>query len=100
MQRGFTAIGVMAAVVMLAAGGSSTGTVSGSGSGVNSASEGATQRGGTLRILGQAQIFNLDTVSAYYTVSNTLERMFTRQLFSYPDPTGASTPPPVVPDIA
>jgi len=51
-------------------------------------------------MLGQSDIFNLDTVSAYYTVSNTLERMFTRQLFSYPDPTGASTPPPVVPDIA
>ncbi|HUC26193.1 MAG TPA: ABC transporter substrate-binding protein [Streptosporangiaceae bacterium] len=100
MQRGFTAIGVMAAAVMLAAGCSSTGTVSGSGSGVNSASAGTPQRGGTLTMLGQSDIFNLDTVSAYYTVSNTLERMFTRQLFSYPDPTGASTPPPVVPDIA
>ena len=99
MQRGFTAIGVMAAAVMLAAGCSSTGTVSGLGSG-NSASAGTPQRGGTLTMLGQSDIFNLDTVSAYYTVSNTLERMFTRQLFSYPDPTGASTPPPVVPDIA
>ncbi|HXB49460.1 MAG TPA: ABC transporter substrate-binding protein [Streptosporangiaceae bacterium] len=100
MQRGLTAIGVMAAAVVLAAGCSSTGTVSGPGSGVNSASGGTPQRGGTLTMLGQSDIFNLDTVSAYYTVSNTLERMFTRQLFSYPDPTGASTPPPVVPDIA
>jgi ABC-type transport system substrate-binding protein len=100
MQRGLTAIGVMAAAVVLAAGCSSTGTVSGPGSGVNSASGGTPQRGGTLTMLGQSDIFNLDTVSAYYTVSNTLERMFTRQLFSYPDPTGASTPPPVVPDMA
>jgi ABC-type transport system substrate-binding protein len=51
-------------------------------------------------MLGQSDIFNLDTVSAYYTVSSMLERMFTRQLFTYGDPTGAATPPPVVPDIA
>ena len=58
------------------------------------------QRGGTLTMLGQSDIFNLDTVSAYYTVSSMLERMFTRQLFSYGVPTGAATPPPVVPDVA
>jgi peptide/nickel transport system substrate-binding protein len=51
-------------------------------------------------MLGQSDIFNLDTVSAYYTVSSMLERMFTRQLFTYGVPNGSSTPPPVVPDIA
>jgi peptide/nickel transport system substrate-binding protein len=41
------------------------------------------QRGGTLKILGSSDIFNLDTTSAYYTVSNILERSFTRQLLGY-----------------
>ena len=45
----------------------------------------APQRGGTLKLLGTSDIFNLDTVSAYYTVSNLLERAFTRQLVSYPN---------------
>ena len=60
-------------------------------SGQRAAPAGAPQRGGTLTMLGQSDIFNLDTVSAYYTVSNMLERMFTRQLFSYGDPTGTAT---------
>ena len=42
-------------------------------------------KGGTLKLLGTSDIFNLDTVSAYYTVSNLLERAFTRQLVSYPN---------------
>jgi peptide/nickel transport system substrate-binding protein len=41
------------------------------------------QKGGTLKILGSSDIFNLDTTSAYYTVSNILERAFTRQLLGY-----------------
>ena len=32
------------------------------------------KRGGTLKLLGTSDIFNIDTVSAYYTVSNLLER--------------------------
>jgi ABC-type transport system substrate-binding protein len=40
-------------------------------------------RGGTLKLLGTSDIFNIDTVSAYYTVSNLLERAWTRQLVSY-----------------
>ncbi len=88
----------IAVITMLAAGCSSSGTVSSQPSG--SGSQGTPQRGGTLVMLGQSDIFNLDTVSAYYTVSSMLERMFTRQLFSYGVPTGAATPPPVVPDIA
>ncbi|HMH94646.1 MAG TPA: ABC transporter substrate-binding protein [Streptosporangiaceae bacterium] len=97
-RRWKTASAVLAAAAFLAAGCSSGGTVSGTSG--QPAAGGAPQRGGTLSMLGQSDIFNLDTVSAYYTVSNTLERMFTRQLFSYGDPTGATTPPPVVPDIA
>ena len=100
MRRRLQAVGAaIAATAMLVAG--CSGTVStGSGSSSGSSSGTTPQRGGTLTMLGQSDIFNLDTVSAYYTVSNMLERMFTRQLFSYGDPTGSATPPPVVPDIA
>ena len=100
-RRWRAASAVLAATAFLAA--ACTGTVnpSSSGSGGGSSSSGnQPHRGGTLTLLGQSDIFNLDTVSAYYTVSNMLERMFTRQLFTYGDPTGSSTPPPVVPDIA
>ena len=45
----------------------------------------APAKGGTLKLLGTSDIFNLDTVSAYYTVSSLLERAFTRQLVSYPN---------------
>jgi peptide/nickel transport system substrate-binding protein len=103
MQRRFkAACAAAAATAILVAGCSSTGTVTGQPGtgGGGSGSPGKPQRGGTLTMLGQSDIFNLDTVSAYYTVSSMLERMFTRQLFSYGDPTGTAATPPVVPDIA
>jgi peptide/nickel transport system substrate-binding protein len=40
-------------------------------------------QGGELKLLGTSDVFNIDTVSAYYTVSNLLERAWTRQLVSY-----------------
>ena len=91
------AVAAIAAITILAAG-CSSGTLSSQPGG--SGGQGTPQRGGTLVMLGQSDIFNLDTVSAYYTVSSMLERMFTRQLFTYGVPTGAAAPPPVVPDIA
>ena len=48
----------------------------------------------------QSDIFNLDTVSAYYTVSNLLERTFTRQLVSYRTPRRSPRSIKLVPDIA
>ncbi len=91
-RRWRAASAVLAATAFLAA--ACTGTVSpsstGSGGG-GSSSGNQPHRGGTLTMLGQSDIFNLDTVSAYYTVSSMLERMFTRQLFSYGDPTGSAT---------
>ncbi|HEV7566312.1 MAG TPA: ABC transporter substrate-binding protein [Microbacteriaceae bacterium] len=52
--------------------------------GARDSARGATpKKGGTLRLLGTSDIFNLDTVNAYYTVSSLLERTFTRQLVSY-----------------
>ena len=92
-----SAVAAIAAITILAAG-CSSGTLSSQPGG--SGGQGTPQRGGTLVMLGQSDIFNLDTVSAYYTVSSMLERMFTRQLFSYGNPTGGATPPPVVPDVA
>lgn len=57
-------------------------------------------RGGTLIMLGQSDIFNLDPVSAYYTVSTLLERMFARQPFTYPSVASWNGQITVVPDIA
>jgi hypothetical protein len=82
-----SAVAAIVAITILAAG-CSSGTLSSQSGG--SGGQGTPQRGGTLVMLGQSDIFNLDTVSAYYTVSSMLERMFTRQLFSYGVPTGAA----------
>src|SRR5262249_62192123 len=61
-------------------------TVSLASAGVRSgAKSNAPVKGGTLVLLGQSDIFNLDTTSGYYTVDNILERSFTRQLVSYPN---------------
>ncbi|MDP9256972.1 MAG: ABC transporter substrate-binding protein [Actinomycetota bacterium] len=57
-------------------------------------------KGGTLKLLGTSDIFNLDTVSAYYTVSSLLERAFTRQLVSYPNAATFPASIKIVPDIA
>ena len=57
-------------------------------------------KGGTLKLLGTSDIFNLDTVSAYYTVSSLLERTFARQLVSYPNAATFPASIKIVPDIA
>ena len=72
----------------------------GSSTGSSSTSSQTPTNGGTLKLLGSSDVDHLDTASAYYTASYTLERAFTRQLFSYPastDQTKAITP---VPDLA
>jgi peptide/nickel transport system substrate-binding protein len=51
-------------------------------------------------MLGQSDIFNLDPVSAYYTVSSMLERMWTRQLFSYRNVSNWTEQTTPVPDVA
>jgi peptide/nickel transport system substrate-binding protein len=58
------------------------------------------QKGGTLRLLGQSDIFNLDTTSGYYTVDNILERAFTRQLLSYRAVADFAQSIRLVPDVA
>ncbi|HEY3200191.1 MAG TPA: ABC transporter substrate-binding protein, partial [Actinomycetes bacterium] len=84
---------LVALALGVAACGSSTGSSS------TTSSQTPTQ-GGTLKLLGSSDVDHLDTASAYYTASYTLERAFTRQLFGYPasaDQTKAITP---VPDLA
>jgi ABC-type transport system substrate-binding protein len=58
------------------------------------------QRGGTLRLLGTSDIFNLDTTSGYYTVLNIIARGFTRQLVSFPSSPDFLKEIQVAPDIA
>ena len=57
-------------------------------------------KGGTLKMLGTSDIFNLDTTSAYYTVSNILERSFTRQLLGYRNTPSFLDPIKLTPDVA
>jgi ABC-type transport system substrate-binding protein len=56
--------------------------------------------GGTLRLLGADDVFNLDTTSAYYTVGYVLERAFTRQLLGYRDLPSFPQSIQLAPDIA
>jgi ABC-type transport system substrate-binding protein len=57
-------------------------------------------RGGTLRLLGQSDIFNLDTTSGYYTVVFLLYRAFARQLLTYPNAASFQDQIRLAPDIA
>jgi ABC-type transport system substrate-binding protein len=95
LRRGHAVAAGLLAVVTVLATSCSTAT-----SGGVTSSSGSPQRGGTLVILGQSDIFNLDPVSAYYTVSVTLERMFTRQLFTYPAAASFAGQLVLVPDVA
>jgi peptide/nickel transport system substrate-binding protein len=58
------------------------------------------QRGGTLSLLGQSDIFNLDTTSGYYTVNWILYRAYARQLVSYPNSPSFKTQIKLVADAA
>ncbi len=56
--------------------------------------------GGTLKLVGQGDVDNLDTADGYYTATYTVERAFTRQLYTYlTTPTLAGQVAPV-PDLA
>jgi peptide/nickel transport system substrate-binding protein len=94
-RRPLALASLMVVVALLAAGcgGQSSGGTTASGAG-------SPQIGGTLKLLGSSDVDHLDTASAYYVASYTLERAFSRQLFSYPastDTTRADTP---VADVA
>jgi ABC-type transport system substrate-binding protein len=80
-----TAIGLLVA----ACGGTSTASPTASGT-----------KGGTLIMLGQGDVDHLDTASAYYTASYTLERAYSRQLVSYPTSADQTKAVSIVADIA
>ena len=56
--------------------------------------------GGTVKLLGSSDVDHLDTASAYYTATYTLERTYARQLFSYPATTDTAAANAPVPDVA
>ena len=73
----------MAAVSLAACGGSSSSS--------STASSGKPVSGGTLHIVAASGPDHIDTVPAYYTPDYELERMYTRQLLSYPTDPATST---------
>ena len=91
-RRVVAALLVVAAVAIasaLAFGGSASGS-----------GQATPQRGGTLRLLGTSDIFNLDTTSGYYTVLTNVSRAFTRQLVTFPSSNDFLKEIKVVPDVA
>src|SRR5262245_7549914 len=76
-RRGLMAALLVVAAVAIASALAFGGSASGSG-------QATPQRGGTLRLLGTSDIFNLDTTSGYYTVLNIIARGYTRQLVTFP----------------
>ena len=103
-RRGAGATALLACLALAAAGCSSGGGKPGagtpSGGGGNQNAAGAPVQGGTLRLLGSGDVDHLDTASAYYTATFTLQRAYTRQLFTYPASTDPATAAGVVPDLA
>ena len=58
------------------------------------------ERGGTLKLLGTSDVFNLDTVSAYSTINILIGRTFARQLVTYRSVPSFTDAIKLVPDIA
>ncbi|MDQ6616991.1 MAG: ABC transporter substrate-binding protein [Actinomycetota bacterium] len=90
---------VIVSVAMIAAACSKSGT-SNTGTGTTTPTAPAGVKGGTLHLVGQGDVDSMDTVNGYYDVTYTLDRAFTRQLYTYPiSPTFAGQADPV-PDLA
>lgn len=94
MRNLMKAASVLCVATLVAACGSGN-----SGSGGSTAS-GQPTPGGTLKLLGSGDVDHLDTASAYYTASYTIERADSRQLFSYAATSDTTQATQVVPDIA
>lgn len=73
---------------------------SGGGSGGDGSGGGTPHKGGTLKLVGNGDVDHMDTASAYYTTSYTLERMFTRQLYTWPNKKSVEQQSKAVPDLA
>ncbi len=66
----------------------------------NANSGGKVKTGGTLKLIGNADVDHLDTAAGYYTVTTGLMRAFARQLYTYPASTDLTKATEPVPDIA
>ncbi len=105
--RGYAAIAGLAtlALVVTACGGSSKSTSSGTSSssaptgneGLNPGT-GTPQKGGTLNLLGISDVDYMDYNIPYFTVGYQAQRMYARDLYSYPATPGQTTT--TVPDLA
>src|SRR4030095_5251398 len=69
-------------------------------SGGTSAGGGTPQQGGTLKLVGSSDVDHLHTAPPHYIAPYTLERAFTRQLFSYPASTDIAKANTPVADVA
>ncbi|WP_018656465.1 ABC transporter substrate-binding protein [Actinomadura flavalba] len=72
----------------------------GGGSGGGGGGGGGDGEGGTLRVVGSADVDHLDTSSGYTTVSSLLTRQFARALFSFRGADGFDEAIQVRPDVA
>lgn len=72
---------------------------SSSGNGT-STNQGTPVTGGTLRLYGEGDVDFLDTSASYYDVTYTLDRAFTRQLYTYPNTANFQDQVNPVPDLA
>ena len=98
--RGRTPVAALAMLIVTAVGLAACGNGSSGGGGSGSNNSGTPVQGGTLKLLGSSDVDHLDTASAYYTASYTLERAYARQLFSYPASTDINTANTPVADLA
>ena len=104
--RGYAAIACLAtlALVITACGGSSTSTSSGTSSSAPAGNQGLNpgagtpQKGGTLNLLGSSDVDQMDYNVPYYTVGYQAQRMYARNLYTYPAIPGQTTT--TVPDLA
>jgi peptide/nickel transport system substrate-binding protein len=108
--RGYATAVVVAALALVAtACGGSSGGSGGSGGGTSSGSQtfglqglnpgsGTPQKGGTLNMLGQGDVDFMDYNVSYYSVGYLGQRMWLRDLYSYPALPGKTTT--VAPDLA
>ena len=98
MFRSSKRVAALAAATLMAGGlaacSSSSGTAGGSSGSAAPATSGTNtkpQSGGTLNVVAASGPDHMDPVQAYYTADYELERIYTRQLVSYPSTTYTST---------
>ncbi|GID15765.1 peptide ABC transporter substrate-binding protein [Actinocatenispora rupis] len=101
---GVSMVGVALLLAAACSGGGTKSTTTGASGPANRAANvnasGSPTKGGTLKLIGNADVDHLDTAAAYYTTTSTLMRSFTRQLFAYPASTNTTTANTPAADVA